>query len=122
MDSLFYKKNYPFSQKYYEENLKRLNDKNITIRDNVMLRDETFHNKAKISDEEKGLPDSDTRLAILKIHLDRKPYDKTIILEDLVDVTLGMSAAEIENMLNEAMLYEQIARILLLNAQVFDLF
>jgi len=54
MDSLFYKKNYPFSQKYYEENLKRLNDKNITIRDNVMLRDETFHNKAKISDEEKG--------------------------------------------------------------------
>lgn len=52
-----------------------------------------------------GLPDSYTRSEILKIHLNGKPCDKTIILENLVDLTLGMSAAEIENMLNEAMLY-----------------
>jgi cell division protease FtsH len=52
-----------------------------------------------------GLPDNFTRSEILKIHLRGKPHDTSIILEDLVDLTIGMSAAQIENLLNEAMLY-----------------
>ena len=52
-----------------------------------------------------GLPDNDTRREILKIHLCGKPHDTSIVLEDLVDLTTGMSAAQIENLLNEAMLY-----------------
>ena len=52
-----------------------------------------------------GLPDSKTREAILKIHLDRKPYDSTtILLEDMVEITNGLSGAQIENLVNEAML------------------
>jgi cell division protease FtsH len=51
-----------------------------------------------------GLPDSNTREAILKIHSKGKPYDETVNLKDLVDITLGLSAAQIENLLNEAML------------------
>ena len=52
-----------------------------------------------------GLPDNYTRSEILKIHLCGKPHDATIVLDDLVDLTTGMSAAQIENLLNEAMLY-----------------
>jgi len=51
-----------------------------------------------------GIPDTDTREAILKIHSKGKPYDESILLEDLVDLTLGLSGAQIENLLNEAML------------------
>jgi len=49
-------------------------------------------------------PDSKTRGEILKIHSKGKPYDHTVILEDLVDFTNGFSGAQIENLLNEAML------------------
>jgi ATP-dependent metalloprotease FtsH len=51
-----------------------------------------------------GLPDSDTRKAILNIHTKGKPYDESIVIDDLVDLTMGLSGAQIENMLNEAML------------------
>ena len=52
-----------------------------------------------------SLPDSKTRQAILDIHIEGKPYDETIIVGDLTELTTGMSAAQIENLLNEAMLY-----------------
>jgi len=52
-----------------------------------------------------GLPDNQTRSAIIRIHIQGKPHDNTIIHEDIVDLTTGMSAAQIENLLNEAMLY-----------------
>jgi cell division protease FtsH len=52
-----------------------------------------------------GLPDPKTRRAILNIHLHGKPRDTTVVVEDLVDQTNGLSAAQIENVLNEAMLY-----------------
>lgn len=51
-----------------------------------------------------GLPDASTREAILQIHTKGKPYDTTINIKDLVDITLGLSGAQIENLLNEAML------------------
>lgn len=51
-----------------------------------------------------GHPDSETRQAILQIHSKGKPYDESIIIDDLVDLTMGLSGAQIENMLNEAML------------------
>jgi cell division protease FtsH len=52
-----------------------------------------------------GLPDSYTREAILKIHLKGKPHDASIVLKDLVEITEGLSGSQIENLLNEAMLY-----------------
>jgi len=52
-----------------------------------------------------GMPDSNTREAILKIHLKGKPHDESIVLSDMVDLTMGLSGAQIENVLNEAMLY-----------------
>jgi len=51
-----------------------------------------------------GLPDSNTREAILEIHTKGKPHDTSVNIKDLVDITLGLSAAQIENLLNEAML------------------
>jgi cell division protease FtsH len=51
-----------------------------------------------------GNPDSKTREAILTIHSKGKPYDQTVNISDLVDLTMGLSGAQIENLLNEAML------------------
>lgn len=51
-----------------------------------------------------GPPDSATRLSIINIHLKGKPYDKNISIKDLVDLTASLSGAQIENLLNEAML------------------
>lgn len=51
-------------------------------------------------------PDDATREAILNIHLRGKPYDKeNINVDGLVDLTQGMSGAQIENLLNEGMLH-----------------
>jgi len=52
-----------------------------------------------------GLPDTNTRKAILNIHIKGKPHDNSIILDDLAELCTGLSAAQIENILNEAMLY-----------------
>jgi cell division protease FtsH len=51
-----------------------------------------------------GSPDAATREAILRIHTQGKPYDETVVINDLVDLTMGLSGAQIENVLNEAML------------------
>ena len=51
-----------------------------------------------------GLPDTATREAILNIHIKGKPYCETLVVNDLVEVTEGLSGAQIENLLNEAML------------------
>jgi cell division protease FtsH len=51
-----------------------------------------------------GNPDTKTRRAILNIHIKGKPHDESVKLEELVELTNGLSGAELENMLNEAML------------------
>ena len=51
-----------------------------------------------------GLPDSNTRKSIIEIHIQGKPYCDTVGLDELVEVTQGLSGAQIENLLNEAML------------------
>ena len=51
-------------------------------------------------------PDYSTRLAIINIHIQGKPYNSSeISIENLVDLTQGFSGAQIENTLNEAMLH-----------------
>jgi cell division protease FtsH len=51
-----------------------------------------------------GNPDEAARRAIIKIHSKGKPRISDIIDDDLVEITNGFSAAQIENLLNEAML------------------
>jgi cell division protease FtsH len=51
-----------------------------------------------------GLPDSVTRKAIIDIHINGKPHDISIKIDELVEFTEGLTGAQIENLLNEAML------------------
>jgi len=51
-----------------------------------------------------GYPDATTRKAILKIHTRGKPCDISVNIDDLVEITSGMSGAQIENLVNEALL------------------
>ena len=50
-----------------------------------------------------GNPDKATQEAILNIHMKGKPMDE-VEMEDLLVLTQGLSGAQIENLLNEAML------------------
>ena len=52
-----------------------------------------------------GNPDSETRKEIIKIHSEGKPINEKINIESIVEMTGGFSAAQIENLLNEAMLH-----------------
>jgi len=52
-----------------------------------------------------GNPDLETRTAILRIHMKGKPMDKSITMDDMLQMSQGYSGAQIENFLNEAMLH-----------------
>jgi cell division protease FtsH len=51
-----------------------------------------------------GNPDAKTRQCVIAVHIDGKPYEDQLDLSSLVENTNGLSGAQIENLLNEAML------------------
>lgn len=72
----------------------------IDLLDSALLRPGRIDKKIYI-----GNPDKNTRRAILEIHSQGKPKAIDVDQEMLVETTAGYSGAQIENILNEAMLH-----------------
>lgn len=67
------------------------------VLDPALLRPGRFDRRVSIS-----LPDRKDRKAILEVHFEKKPTDKTVKLDDLAAKTAGSSGADLANIANEA--------------------
>jgi cell division protease FtsH len=72
----------------------------IDIIDPALLRPGRIDKHIRID-----LPDFEARNKIIDIHIKGKPHDKSINVKELTELFQGLSGAQIENVLNEAMLY-----------------
>jgi len=71
----------------------------IEMLDSALIRPGRIDKKIHIPN-----PDKETRKEIINIHIKSKPYDISVSTDWLVETTGGLSGAQIENVLNEAML------------------
>lgn len=69
----------------------------MDVLDPALLRPGRFDRRVGI-----GLPDRKDRLAILKVHFDKKPVEKDVDLDALSAKTAGSSGADLANIANEA--------------------
>ena len=69
----------------------------VDILDNALTRNGRFDRKIKIN-----LPDRQGRKQILKVHLKGKNVDKHLDLEPVYELTVGMTGAQLANLVNEA--------------------
>lgn len=69
----------------------------IDILDNALLRPGRFDRIIRIP-----LPDTDSREAIIKVHLKDKKIDSTVNIKDIAKMTVGFSGAKLNNLVNEA--------------------
>ncbi len=69
----------------------------MDVLDPALLRPGRFDRRVGI-----GLPDRKDRLAILKVHFEKKPLDKSVDLDSLAAKTAGSSGADLANITNEA--------------------
>lgn len=72
----------------------------IDIIDPALLRPGRIDKHVRI-----GFPDSEARNKIINIHIKGKPHDNSVNILELTDIFQGLTGAQIENILNEAMLY-----------------
>ncbi len=69
----------------------------MDVLDPALLRPGRFDRRVQI-----GLPDRKDRLAILKVHFEKKPLAKSVDLDALAAKTAGSSGADLANIANEA--------------------
>lgn len=71
----------------------------IDLLDSALIRPGRIDKKIHI-----GLPNEETRQVITNLYIKGKPYDESVCINDFIQNTNGFSGAQIENVLNEAML------------------